>query len=633
MPMKRLRLGLKTWQGVGWLWVSMGLGVLEAARLILWKFGHSHFTKVDALNLFISSTVLNLSLVIGVSLIVFWTLRYRHRKKGTTLTRRHLLCAQVAIFVSLGFLIWVGRLLIVTVPVSIALLIGLYLLFLRIPARRLWVLPSGLVAGLVLLAGVGTSLLGRVPNDFGDSLEAKQLRVLPAKSSPNLILIVLDTLQAHHLSAYGYSRETSPFLSKLATEGVRFSRFYANSADTSQTMASLFTGLYPSVHGVKELGVSLPQENLTLMEILRDRGYNTSFFTTHWFIDPNYHFDQGSDYVYQAWQENGLNHAPGEHLFLWLKAGAVSPSAYQFLRTANDWKNRRLAALFGRKNMGEAKWLTEKVVAYADYITRRPDYDPEQNRFSLFVFYHDLHEPRCVHPPYDRIFDPGYAGRPLCRKLDKTDWTDEMRQNEVARYDGAIRMIDDELRRLFASLGERGLLRDTLVAVTADHGEALNEHGAYGHGGTFYQELIHIPLILWNPRRLPQGKDVSALASQVDFLPTLLEALEVPVPEEMQGQSLMPSILGTGKSRTVYGENHHGAEISQFVIDGRWKLVSRTGGRTSQKLLFDLSSDPQERKNLYEQETEVTKKMEALLEAESNRAAPKESPGGEPGED
>ena len=121
------------------------------------------------------------------------------------------------------------------------------------------------------------------------------------------------------------------------------------------------------------------------------------------------------------------------------------------------------------------------------------------------------------------------------------------------------------------------MLRDTLVAVTADHGEALNEHGAYGHGGTFYQELIHIPLILWDPRRLPQGKDVSALASQVDFLPTLLEALEVPVPEEMQGQSLMPSILGTGKSRTVYGENHHGAEISQFVIDGRWKLVSRTG--------------------------------------------------------
>ena len=189
----------------------MGLGVLEAARLILWKFGHSHFTKVDALNLFISSTVLNLSLVIGVSLIVFWTLRYRHRKKGTTLTRRHLLCAQVAIFVSLGFLIWVGRLLIVTVPVSIALLIGLYLLFLRVPVRRLWVLPSGLVAGLVLLAGVGTSLLGRVPNDFGDSLEAKQLRVLPAKSSPNLILIVLDTLQAHHLSAYGYSGRPLPF--------------------------------------------------------------------------------------------------------------------------------------------------------------------------------------------------------------------------------------------------------------------------------------------------------------------------------------------------------------------------------------------------------------------------------------
>ncbi|MBI2880234.1 MAG: sulfatase [Candidatus Tectomicrobia bacterium] len=599
--------------------VSLALGIIEASRLVLWNYGLANSVWADGVNYLFVSTLLNLPF----AAFVYWlgrrialrTARGRASEKSGSLDPALFLST----FLALSLVVIAARSLMFVVPAAAALFAGAFrLLAGRSPGtlRLAALVPGGL---LLAWAGWGISQLPSVPHDYEDFIRKGPLRKIArsGEASPHVLFIVVDTLRSDHLQAYGYARETSPLISRLAREGIRFTGFRANSNETSQTVASLLTGRYPSGHGLLRLGEPLPEGGRLLTEVLQKEGYNTAFFTSHWFIDGRHNFDRGTDYLYSAWEEQPFRRAGVQQLFLWLKLAATLPSATEGLKWLDTKKNDVLVRILGLRPMEEADRLTDKVLGYIDHAASRPDYDPERNRFFLFLFFHDLHWPRCLPPPYHRMFDPGYAGPEFCRK--GTDSDPRALQNEIARYDGALRFVDDQMGRILGKLKALGWLNRSMVVLTADHGEKFGAGGEYGHGGTLWEDLLRIPLILWQPSLWPKGRTVEGIAEQVDLLPTLLDLLKIPIPPGVQGRSLVSrngSFPASTVRRTAFGEAETDTGRYAYVLREGWKLLvtPRRDGR-----LFHLEADPQERVNLYGRQPQ-TRELEEHLNQQAREA-------------
>lgn len=434
---------------------------------------------------------------------------------------------------------------------------------------------------------------------------------------------MVDTLRSDHLNAYGYSKDTSPVIFRLAREGIRFTRFRANSNETSQTVASLLTGRYPSGHGLLRLGDPLPEGAPLLTEVLQNRGCNTAFFTPHWFIDGRPNFERGADYPYNAWEETPFRMAGTQQLFVWLKLTTAWPGLSHALQWLDMKKNDLLLAGLGLRAMESADRFTDKVLGFMDYATGRRDYDPDRDRFFLFLFFHDLHWPRCLPKPYHRMYDPEYNGPEICRKEGARDVREA--KNEVARYNGALRFVDGQVGRLLDKMKSVGWLDQSLVVITSDHGEKFGAGGEFGHGETMWEDLVRIPLILWQPSRWKNGQSVGGVAEQVDLMPTLLDLLRIPRPAGIQGRSLLTdrgSFPAATNRSTAFGEAETETGGYHYLLRDGWKLLLGLG---RPKRLFNLKMDPGEKKNLYGRQPRTGDMEKALKQRiqRARRAAPK----------
>ena len=377
-------------QTTGCLATSLALGIVEASRLILWNYGFSNSVRADAVNYILVATLLNLPLVVIVYILGRWLIPKTafgraHRESG-----RGDLGLFLSTFIALSLLLIIARSLIFVAPAAALLFIGGIRLLAGQPRRRVQTVASGLAGILAAWAIWGLIALPNVSLDYDFFIRKAPLRKItqPSKLPPHIIFIVVDTLRSDHLNAYGYSKDTSPVISRLAREGVRFAEFRANSNETSQTVASFLTGRYPSGHGLLRLGEPLPEGAPLLTEVLQKRGYNTAFFTPHWFIDQRHRFDRGTDYLYSAWEETPFRMAGAQQLFVWLKLTAAWPGVSHALQWLDMKKNDLLLAGLGLRPMESADRFTDKVVGFMDYATGRGDYDPDQNRFFLFLFFH-----------------------------------------------------------------------------------------------------------------------------------------------------------------------------------------------------------------------------------------------------
>lgn len=405
----------------------------------------------------------------------------------------------------------------------------------------------------------------------------------------NLLLVSIDTCRADHLSAYGYPRPTSPFLEELAARGVLFESAFAQVPDTTPSHASLFTSTYPDVHGSAN-GVPLKEGRPTLAETLRDAGFRTAGFVSGLTMTAQLSGLQRGFEVY----DDTMTRVGSR--------GARGPNE----RRAEETVDRALA------------WLEQA-----------PD-----GPFFLFVHLFDPHGVYEPPPPYDTLFAPQEVdGRPT-RRLDPRDIppyalipgvTDF--EAYVARYDGEIRYVDDQLRRLHAALAARGLAEDTLIAVTSDHGENMGRHEIFfSHGRLLFDPGLHVPLILAAPGRLPAGRRVDGLVETIDIAPTLLAVLGLPPAAGMQGEDLLPRVLAGEQatksfvlSRTTKTWTYmRVAEELDYhdlrALRGeRWKLVASEGG--GPPLLFDLEDDPGETRSVADEHPEAVGALEGLLEA------------------
>lgn len=391
---------------------------------------------------------------------------------------------------------------------------------------------------------------------------------------PNIILISVDTLRADHLSCYGYPRETTPFIDSLARKGVRFENAFANASWTLPSHLSLMTSRYPHHHGVENDDRVLPASAVTLAETLKAEGYSTTAFISWVYVSAQFGFDQGFD----AYHE------------LLPPQSAVDDSTHAAIK---------------------AEDVVSRVIPWADGAARQP----------FFLFLH-LFDPHINYEPpktYEAMFAPTRESmlkgsfsnlQPYIRGLHaepKRILPEDLRRM-TGLYDGEIRYVDDQLRRLFTRLGERGLLANTIIALTSDHGEELDDHGSMeGHQWTLYDEVLHVPLILCLPRGESAGTVARSLAQSIDIAPTLLAAAGATAPAEFQGRNLLaPSVASESYGTLVF------SEVKRFnrkwsVRNERYKLIftgdRKPGDRDEHARqgyeLYDLASDPGETKNIY----------------------------------
>jgi len=370
-------------------------------------------------------------------------------------------------------------------------------------------------------------------------------------AGPNLLLVTIDTLRADHVGVYGAVSVSTPTLDALAARGVRFEHAQSPVPLTGPSHATILTGLYPPVHGVRDNVVfALDPSHKTLATRLKAQGYRTAAFVAAYPVAAAFGFRQGFDTFSENFKESPI---PG--------AGAQ--------RRANEVVDDALG------------WLAK----------------PGDGPFFVWMHLYDPHAPYDPPEPYRTDF----AGR---------------------LYDGEIAFADAQLGRVFDWLRSSGHEQDTVVAVLADHGESLGEHGELTHAVLIYEATLHVPFLLAGPG-IPRGATVPARVTTVDVAPTLLRLLGLPPPPEMTGRDLRAAFGGQRlPPEPLYAESLFGrlncrwSSLRSWTVDD-WKLVD--GSRAE---LFHLSEDPAETRDRAAEEGPRIVRMRAALHAALAKMAP-----------
>jgi arylsulfatase A-like enzyme len=346
-----------------------------------------------------------------------------------------------------------------------------------------------------------------------DSSPAQKPAIQADASWPNVVLISIDSLRPDHLGCYGYARKTSPRIDQLAGEGTLFEHAISSTSWTLPAHCAMFTGLADSVHGCQDMDQRLPDSRLTLASRLKAIGYTTAGFFSGPALHPVFGLGQGFErYVdCTSFAELSLKVAAAGQS---LDGGVIQAKA------AADVTNPRVY-----QNVHE--WLAASP--------RRP--------FFLFVHMWDVHFDYNPPPPYDRMFDPDYAGKVTGENyfVDpaiNANMPPRDLEHILALYDGEIAWTDLHVGKLLDDLDARGLRDTTVVMLLADHGEEFFEHGHKTHRQSLYDEVIRIPLVVRFPGQIAAGRRVAAQACMIDVLPTLMELAGAPAPTDVMGHSL-----------------------------------------------------------------------------------------------
>lgn len=452
---------------------------------------------------------------------------------------------------------------------------------------RPWGTPA-LCLGLVGVLSVIT-LLTRGPAEAEPTARAAAKQT----TAGNVLFIVVDTLRADHLPAYGYKQGKTPNLDAFAKDAVRFEHAYANASWTRPSFASLLTGRYPSSHHVMAKSAALSNELVTLPEALGEAGFHTAGFVTNYNVAPYFQFDQGFD----------------EYHYL-------EP---EFVLGADDAAAKLLLVQFLRQrieSLRDAFWGVQPGTAYQDaevvnaHIVRWLERKPSHPWF-LFVGYMDPHDPYFEHP---------YSGEGYARAAHQSPALSEA--DKLRRlYDGEITYWDEHFGKLIAELKKRGLYDDTTIVITSDHGEEFGEHGGFWHGTTLYDEQLRVPLFVKLPKNARGNTTVSHWVQSIDIMPSLLKWLQVPIPEGVQGKDLFQ-----GSDRLFAEESHEGnvlASVRERQGSAAVKLIRANPGnprKLAERELYRVDSDPGEKDNLSAREPELLSEMERSLEAAAEDA-------------
>ncbi|HEX4823756.1 MAG TPA: sulfatase-like hydrolase/transferase [Candidatus Polarisedimenticolaceae bacterium] len=362
----------------------------------------------------------------------------------------------------------------------------------------------------------------------------------------NLVVVTLDTTRADRIGCYGAKNVATPHLDALAKDGVRFTRAVSPMPLTLPAHCTIFTGLLPGAHGVRDNGgFKLSPEHVTLAEVLEERGFATGGFVSAFVLDHRWGIAQGFDTYFDDF----------------------------------DLKQQE------KLSMGDIQRPGNETVDHAVAWLRTV----KDKRFFAWIHLYDPHAPYAPPEPYRSQ----YRDRP---------------------YDGEIAWTDELVGRILASLRDLGVADRTVVAVLADHGESLGEHGEHGHGYFVYEQVTHIPLLLVTPYSGTRGKVVDAVVKSIDLAPTLLDLLGVAGVTLGTGSSAVPLVTGAsaaggdGYSESFYARLHYGWSELRAVRTKRWHFIEAPKAE-----LYDLDADPGETTNVASRELDVIDRLRGSL--------------------
>ncbi len=377
----------------------------------------------------------------------------------------------------------------------------------------------------------------------------------PPAPPPNVVVVVVDALRADRLGIAGYARALTPNLDRLAGQGVYFKNAYSQATWTKPSIATLMTSLYPTEHGLVRLGVGdaaggfvtdrLPDEASTLAERFQSAGYRTFAVVNQVHLQGKLGFAQGFD-------------------------------SYQ-------WRRGKTAF--------QLNGIVESLLA-----------EPDSRPLFAWVHYLDVHWPylsRLRGPNAPDLGSTAMAHEPPQGLDFVTAWAREnldasTRAALVTRYDHEVAYADAAIGELVGMLEAAGRYENTILVVTADHGESFGEHGPLMHGHLPHEEELRVPLVMRLPNRpeRPSGAR-STPVGLIDLAPTLLDLAGVPAnPPAMHGVSLVPVLAGEEwAERPVFAQTDEGWSVRV----GRLKLLAMSDGSYEH---YDLQADPGERTNL-----------------------------------
>lgn len=450
---------------------------------------------------------------------------------------------------------------------------------------------AGLLAALsiTLLAGCD----GRSPSSTATA---------QPKRNVNVVIFLIDTLRADHVSAYGYGKPTSPTLDALARDGVRFSHAQAPAPWTCPSVPSLMTSTFLCEHRITSELKTLSPDIKTMAERFKQIDYHTASFYVNIFAGPTTGMDRGFEICRE--NPNGRFYIDGGVIDQW---AAEKPDGPFFLYVHNIEPHNpfnapdRLTLMFGDSTTVRAR------IAIGQLISR-----------------------------YRPMLRPDWVGsRGLVRPLGTTNYEPQLsrivaqlnrlRPHYYALYDAVVRQADERVASVIGSLKQMGVWDDTLFIVLSDHGEEIGERGDFLHSQSVYAELTNVPLIIKFPKNQYAGRVVDDVVTLVDVLPTIFDYLGRP--EQIgatRGRSLMPLIRGEHspaaepfrlttvrmnekKYRKRWGELRGNINIAVETRDGRWKGIWNVEKDTFE--LYDHASDPTERFNLCESQPELAETM------------------------
>lgn len=396
----------------------------------------------------------------------------------------------------------------------------------------------------------------------------------------NVLLFSIDSFRPDHLSCNGYNKNTTPTIDGIAKNGLVFNNAIGQSAWTTPGMLSIFTSLYPHSHKVNARGESLDPDINALPKALKAHGYSTPAFS-YLIQDPNYH-------------NLGFEPAP-DHIF----KGTTVEELFTLL---DIYKNK-----------------------------------------TFFIWYHNkyIHLPYKVDPPYDRLLskrDENSSSKmssgllavqnKVIVKNGSVTFDEGDKQTVEELYDANLKKLDDTILRLLNKLKELNLEKNTLLIITADHGEELLDHGFVGHASTslsakLYDEIIHIPLIFYLPGTL-NAKSFDTQVQQIDIFPTVFDILNLDIPDKLEGQSLLKLMNSKVRpwhelalSETNKGGYQSTEEMKKIIVTSlrtpEWKLICTNNQNKKQYELYNLKKDPGEKSNVHSSYPHISSTMELLI--------------------
>lgn len=429
----------------------------------------------------------------------------------------------------------------------------------------------------------------------GGKTKPLEMRTSYKNRELNILLITVDTLRADHVGCYGYMRDTTPHIDRLAQEGVRFANAITTMPTTLPAHCSIMTSKYPREHRVLKNGHVLHESFQTLAEILRDHGYKTAAFVGASVLDKAFGLNQGFDTYDDSNDECDDASLPEEKDVVHGNDDAEGSGKFQLI----------------------AEQVNQKVF---DWLGHN-----QSSKFFLWVHYFDPHSP--YNPPsgYENLF-PADRGYQEWLKTKGVNPVDRNRLRMISLYDGEILYTDKQIGLLLDTLSGMGIMENTLIILTSDHGEGLWEHNWRGHGLYLYEEAVSVPLIIRFPALLYSNLTVHSQVGSIDIFPTIMDITDMTTRESLSGHSLMPYILNNDRQRERYFfiERRHydedqTSEDMKTLTSGE-KYALRTNGckfiyATKQdNEFYDLSRDPEELDNIVHKGKQADNFYKLLME-------------------